>query len=406
MSRRDDRGALVRLGLSRPRLRIRDWLNEATLSVTRNAGRSVITAIGNVLGAAAIVATSGLGATMAAQVSASFDLRRSTEVVVSNETKGQPYDWQTDAALARLRGLNGVVAAGRRVDMGERAVARTVTTHTRQLKVMGADPGALAAIGPRMVVGRSYDLFHEREAAAVVLLPASIAATLSINRIGVAVFINERPFSVMGIFDDVARRPESLLAMLMPASSADGLVDPSVPIDRDVVVATAPGAAQVIGAQAALALRPQGPDVLRTVAPPDPRTLRREVEGDVTRSTVLLSAVALAVGALSIANAATSTISTRVSEIGLRRAMGARRVHIFAQLLGETTAVGASGGAIGVVAGIVVVAVVSMVNGWRPVLDLTPVLTAVVVGAGGGLLAGLWPAMRAMRIQPVAALRQ
>ena len=64
-----------------------------------------------------------------------------------------------------------------------------------------------------------------------------------------------------------------------------------------------------------------------------------------TQTSLVLSLIALVMGAVSIANAATASIAARIPEIGLRRAIGARPVHIFAQLVGETTALGALGGA-------------------------------------------------------------
>jgi putative ABC transport system permease protein len=173
-----------------------------------------------------------------------------------------------------------------------------------------------------------------------------------------------------------------------------------------VVISTAPGAAQLIGSQAALALRPEGPDALRVIAPPDPRTLRQEIEANVAQSALLLSVIALVIGAVSIANAATASITARVPEIGLRRALGARPGHIFAQLIGETTALGGLGGAAGVLVGVAVVAVVSLANAWNPVLDVRVAALAVAASAAAGLLAGLWPAWLATRIQPVAALQR
>jgi putative ABC transport system permease protein len=172
-----------------------------------------------------------------------------------------------------------------------------------------------------------------------------------------------------------------------------------------VIIKTAPGAAQLIGSQAALALLPTAPSELAAIAPPDPKTLRREIEGNVTRLSLILSVVALAIGTISIGNAATAGIAARTPEIGLRRAVGAKPLHVFVQLLGETTMLGALGGFIGAVTGVVVTVSVAVINRWTPVIDLRAALLASAGGAVAGLLAGLLPALRAMRIQPVAALQ-
>jgi len=387
-----------------------DWMREATLSVARHPGRAVMTAIGTVLGAVTFVATLGISSTVSQQVSSSFDVRRATEVLVSTQNNIDT-TWRDEESLNRVRGLNGVVSAGIRLNIGEQPIARALGSAARPFTVFGVDPDALSTIEPRIVLGRGFDAFHESKAVNVVLLAEPVAQSLGIARIGTAVFIRDRAFTVAGIFDDVARRTDTLNAVLMPASTAETLltsyyVGGDGDFAREVLIRTVPGAAQLIGAQAALALRPEAPQDLNVIAPPDPRLLRREIEGNVTQSTLLLSVVALAVGAVTIANAAAASVTTRVAEIGLRRALGARPTHIFAQLVGETTALGAIGGAIGVLIGVAVVAVVCIANRWTPILDVRVALGAVAASAATGLLAGLWPAARATKIQPVAALQR
>ncbi len=377
------------------------------LSVSRHVGRSLVTTVGSVLGAAAFVATLGISTTIGQQVSDSFDVRRATEVRVVAEQKDIGQAWLADNRMAQLRGLNGVAAAGRRTMVGQFPIRRGLGAVAAPVEVIGADPGAVKVMDPHFVIGRTFDAFHEDREVPVVLLSIRVAGHLGVSRVGVAVFIGDRPFTVMGIFDDVARRPEALLAAVVPATVADsfGLIGGAT-AERDVVIATAPGAAQLIGQQAPFALYPEDHEASQSIAPPDPRTLRREVEASVTRSSLILSLVALVIGAISIANSATAAIAARVPEIGLRRAVGARPAHIFAQLLGETTSLGALGGVVGFIVGIGATIVISLINRWSPVLDVRTALVAAAASAGFGLLAGLLPAVRAMGIQPVAALQR
>lgn len=404
--RKSRTAARERLGIVAPRLRIADLATEAIRSVIRHPARCIVVALGTVLGTAAFVSTLGITSTIQHQVADSFDVRRATEVLIRPEQADLAADWQSPAGMARLRGLNGVIAAGRRINVGQVDVRRSLDGPARPVSVYGADPGALAAMAPNITQGRTYGDFHEARAARVVLLPRSVAEALMLTRTGVAVFINDQAFTVIGFFDDVQRRPETLLGMLMPASTAETLVTAGSTADRDVVVETAPGAAQLIGGQAALALWPQAPAALRVIAPPDPRTLRRDIEGNIARSTLLLSLVSLVVGAVSIANASMAAIGARTSEIGLRRAVGAGRVHVFAQLLTETTALGAVGGFVGGGLGVMVTAVVSLTQLWVPVIDLGAAGQAVLIGGATGLVAGMWPAARAVAITPVAALQR
>jgi putative ABC transport system permease protein len=399
----------TRPDLTLPRLRVSDLIRESALSVLRHPGRSLVTVIGTILGAAAYVSTLGLGATMHGQVSSTFDARRATEVVVRPEDSKLDPSWTQDAA-GRLRRLNGVVHAGRRISLGERQIRRTIDTDQIGVgaPVIGADAGALRVMDPTFTVGRLFDQFHDTHNAPVVLLSTTVANQLGINRVDVAVFIDGRAYTVMGIYRDVARREEAMAAVIVPytlgATLAGDTADTAV--THDMLIETVPGAAQIIGRQAPLAIRPEAPDELRAIAPPDPRTLRREVEGDLTRTTLILSVVALLIGTVSIGNAATAAIAARAPEIGLRRAVGGRTRHIFLQLVTETSMLGAIGGAVGALLGVLTVSVIALANTWVPVIDLRSALQACAASTTAGLLTGLIPAARAMRIPPVQALQR
>lgn len=407
--RRRERRPWRRLGIRLPRLRGTDLARESALSVLRHPGRSLVTVIGTILGAAAYVSTLGLGATMSGQVSSAFDARRATEVLVQPEDPALDPSWATGAPQ-RLERLNGVVRAGRRITTGELPVRRTIDTSEQGalVPVIGADANALRVIAPSLTHGRLFDDFQDSHRAPVVLLSTPVAGELGVSRIGIAVFIDGRPFTVMGIYHNVARRDEAMAAVIVPYFAAEVLAGSgtSGPPALDVLIETWPGAAQTIGRQAALAIRPEAPEDLRAIAPPDPRTLRREIEGDLTRSTMFLSLVALVIGTVSIGNAATAAIATRAPEIGLRRAVGARRHHIFLQLVAETSTLGALGGTTGALLGVLTVSTVSLVNGWVPTIDLRSTLVASAASTAAGLLAGLLPASRAVRIAPVQALQR
>jgi putative ABC transport system permease protein len=404
------------IGLASPRFRTRDALRESWLSIAGHPGRSLLTAIGTVLGAAAFVVTVGLSATVSHQVADSFDTRRATEVIVRPGAKLLPADvnfavpsWQGDAALARLRDLAGVAAVGKRIQLKNTQVSRNIDGSAAvPAPVVGVDPGALTVTDPHVVAGRTFDNFHESNGISVVMLSQGLATRLAIDRVGVAVFLGDRAYTVIGIFDDVFRRPETLLGAVVPFSVAQVMASASkgLPPERDVVIATVPGAAQLVGVQAPLALRPEQPTDLISVAPPDPKTLRQEVEGNVAQLSFAVSLIALIIGAVSIGNAATAAVAVRTSEIGLRRAVGARPVHIFSQLLGETTLLGGVGGVMGASLGLLGTVVVALIRHWQPILDLRAALLASAAGAVAGLVAGMLPAARAMRIPPVVALQR
>jgi ABC-type antimicrobial peptide transport system permease subunit len=95
----------------------------------------------------------------------------------------------------------------------------------------------------------------------------------------------------------------------------------------------------------------------------------------------------------------------RTGEIGLRRALGANQRHIAGQFLLESASMGMLGGLLGASVGMIVVVVVTAYQSWSPVVDPIVPMSAPFIGGLIGLLAGIYPSMRAARMQPVDALR-
>jgi len=96
----------------------------------------------------------------------------------------------------------------------------------------------------------------------------------------------------------------------------------------------------------------------------------------------------------------------RAGEIGLRRALGARPRHIGIQFLTESTALGLFGGLIGASLGVLTILGVTIYRHWTALLDPRIVVAAPIAGAAVGLLAGLYPALRASLLEPADALRR
>lgn len=397
-------------------LQANDLWGEAVSAVVAKPTRAILTALGTVLGVGALVATLGLTVTARSQISAQFDEYAATEVRVEAlppDDPTSPLTYPTDAE-ARMTRVNGVQHSGLfwPVDTGDSMLRGRwdddSSGASAPLPVFAATPQALSVLGLDVVQGRAYDDFHERRGEPVVVLSRAAAEALSIGDIDRqhAVFIGDHVYTVIGIYNDADRHPEVLAGALVPSSTARSAWGTATSDTHQLIVETQPGAAQVVADQAAVALRPDQPELLEVIAPPDPRRLRSQVDEEVANLFLVLAIVSVTAGAFGIANTTLVSVLERVPEIGLRRAVGARRRDISRQFLVESALLGTLGGLAGALLGMVVLALVCLAKGWTATVEPYALLPAPLLGTFTGVAAGLYPATRAAKVNPVEALRR
>lgn len=120
---------------------------------------------------------------------------------------------------------------------------------------------------------------------------------------------------------------------------------------------------------------------------------------------IAIALISLIVGGIGIANIMLASITERTREIGIRRALGAKRRHIVAQFLTETAMLSAFGGVLGLGLGLILLPRLEAQAGWDAILLPWVFPLAIGISCLVGILAGLWPAFRAARMDPIAALR-
>jgi putative ABC transport system permease protein len=120
---------------------------------------------------------------------------------------------------------------------------------------------------------------------------------------------------------------------------------------------------------------------------------------------VAIASISLLVGGIGIMNIMLAAILERTREIGVRRAIGARRWDIIRQFVIEATLISFAGGLLGVVVGFAMSQLIAWLAGWSTVVTISSILLAFVVSISVGLISGIYPAVKAARLDPVEAIR-
>jgi putative ABC transport system permease protein len=369
-----------------------DTITEAGAAIAQRPVRTLLTALGTILGVGAFVTTTGLADTARAQVSSRFDALKATEVRIQDAAPDGTNPFPDDVDQ-RLEALNGINHAGLSYPINDTGTLQPRNTATRPtgtyqpIPLIAATPGALQAALPTLSTGRLYDQFHQHRGERVAVIGRVAADQLGIGRIDnqPAIFIGDTAYTVIGIIDDVARNPDLLLSITMPTSTEHHNINTSSPTDE--------------------VLHPQQPERLQALVPPDPQTLRNNIESDVTSLYYALAGLALLIGTIAIANATLLNTIERRPEIGLRRALGATRTHIIRQITLEAATTGTIAAICGTAIAIYTIAAIAHQRDWTATINPTITLTAPLIGLTTGALAGIAPALKAAQTPPATTLR-
>lgn len=396
-------------------VRIADLARTAFSSLAGARSRTVLGGLGVAVGAAAITTTASLTTTIRHQVSADFDLLQATQVVVEPVAGVGPAATTAGPAPAapamdRVLDLSGVERAGfvrqslDEMPVGRSGLAAWTSGRPTSARAYSLDAAAIAAVEAN-VVGVDWRESPMLASTRTALLGRDLADQLDIDPddLPVVVTLAGLPYSVTGVVANAPRLAPLTAAIVVPPPQSYMTFD----TERDRLLAVVePGAAQSVASAIPLALEPANPDRWRAYAPQPDEQFRQTVEGQLESFGYLLAGVIVVLGMFGIANATLARVLQQVGEIGLRRALGAQRWHIFVQIALESAISGLSGAALGALVGAAIAVFVGAIRDWLPLVPFDIVAATVLGGGVAGVVSGLYPARVASRIEPTEALRR
>ncbi|MFF5921780.1 ABC transporter permease [Streptomyces flavochromogenes] len=393
-----------RSGLRAARLGPADVVRLGGTGLRTRPLRVFLSALGIAIGVAAMIAVVGISGSGQAEVDRRLDalgtnlLRVAPGETVAGDKARLPAE--SVAMIRRIPPVQQVAATGAtgaNVYRNERIAAG----RTGSLAVLAAGSDLLPAVGGQVRKGRWLDAATEKYPA--VVLGATAAQRLDLYTPGTRVWLGGRWFSLIGVLDPVPLAPEIDGAALVgwPAARTYLRFDghPST-----VYVRAADSRIAAVRAVLPATAHPAKPGEVQISRPSDALAAREATESALTGLLLGLGGVALLVGGVGVGNTMVISVLERRPEIGLRRALGATRGQIRTQFVTESLLLSLIGGLGGTALGTLITAGYATSRAWPTVVPVWASAAGVACTLGIGMLAGLYPAVRASRLSPTEAL--
>ena len=393
--------------------------------------RSALTMLGMIFGVAAVVAMLSIGAGAQQEVMAFIEQLGVRNLIVEAREAPDNQTLQKVRKLSAGLSFQDVRIIQANLDGIDAASPRKRFTPSKLIPrpvggdipiVYGVTPAYQKIANLQVASGRFFDEAETTAAAPVAVVGEAAAATLFgvEDPVGQYLKVNEQWFRVIGVAgpqltvqSDVAGIPaqdrNNIIYVPLYASIfrlEDGQSAQKDEIDGIYLQmkpsADVPSAAALI--RGVLDVAHRGAGDFTIVSPAELLAEQRRTQRIFEMVMVAIASISLLVGGIGIMNIMLASVLERTREIGVRRAIGARQRDVVRQFLIETTIISLSGGVIGILLGVGLSQLIGVLAGWSTIVTTTSIVLAFGVSVAIGIVFGLYPAVRASRLDPVKAL--
>lgn len=399
---------------------IHSYFQQAIRSLLRNRLRSGLSTLGIIIGVAAVMMALALATGAKNAISKQISSLGSNLLFVQPAPRSVAGVKLEAGSVSRLKRTDAAEIAQ---DVSEIASAAPVVRTRVQVvyedknantEVTGSTPDYFAVHSQEILVGRAFDESDDQSRDRVALLGMRVVKELfgTENPVGNYIKINKVIFQVIGVLkskgssgprdeDDIILAPLSTVMYRLEGTNYVDSIDlQAISADRvDVAVANVK---KVLAAE-----YPVAPSQGAAYNVTNFASMQQTMLKIVSMLGALLAGVAaisLVVGGVGIMNIMLVSVTERTREIGLRKALGAKRRDILSQFLIEAVTVSLLGGLGGIAIGWVIVTVGTTVTGFDLPISWFAILLAVFSSATIGIIFGLWPARKASLLKPIDAL--
>ncbi|HEX4567960.1 MAG TPA: ABC transporter permease [Vicinamibacterales bacterium] len=393
--------------------------------------RSLLTMLGMIFGVAAVVAMLSIGAGAQQEVMAFIEQLGVRNLIVEareapdNQTLQKVRKLSAGLSFQDLRiiqtNLDGIAALSAR---------KRFTPSKLTPRPLGGDSPIVYGVSPsyqvignlQVATGRFFDDSETSAAAPVAVLGEAAAAALfgTEEPVGKYVKVNDQWFRVVGVAGpqltvqaDVGGVPaqDRNNVIYVPLYSSvfrleDGQSSQKDEIDGIYVQmkpgSDVPAAAALI--RGILDVAHRGAGDFTIISPAELLAEQRRTQRIFEMVMVAIASISLLVGGIGIMNIMLASVLERTREIGVRRAIGARQKDVVRQFLIETTIISLTGGVAGILLGVGLSQLIGILAGWSTIVTTGSIVLAFGVSVFIGIVFGLYPAVRASRLDPVTAL--